>query len=159
MKITQKIVSSVLVIVLGVLCLIMKRDVITVAMTLLGALLILSGLFDIAGKLIPSAVVKIVVGVLFIIFGFTIFSAVLYIVAALLLIWGIVSLYYRIRFRVKGARAIDTIAAYAAPVLGIVIAFLLFFNQGGTVDWVFIGVGIFLILEGIISFFIPSRKN
>ena len=43
MKITQKIVWSVLVIVLGVLCLIMKRDVITVAMTLLGALLIAYG--------------------------------------------------------------------------------------------------------------------
>ena len=159
MKTTQKIVSAVFTVVLGILCLILKREVITAATTIFGALLILSGLFDLAGKQIPFAVVKIVLGVLLIVFGFTIVKAVLYIVAAVLMIYGILLLYYRIRFRVRGMRFLDAVAFYAAPVLCILISFFLFFNQGGTVEWVFIVTGIFLIAEGILLLLMPSPKN
>ncbi len=159
MKTSEKIISAALTIVLGILCIIMKGGVISVAMTILGAVLIVLGILDLAGKAFPPAVVKIVLGVLFIVFGWTIVSAVLYIVAALLMIYGILQLYGRIRFKVKGPRAIDTVAAYAGPVICIVVAFFLFFNQGGTVDWVFIVSGIFLIIEGILMLFVPSRKD
>ncbi len=159
MKTSEKVISAVLTIVLGVLCLIMKSEAVSVAMTILGAVLIVLGALDLLDKNVPFAVVKIVIGVLLIIFGWTIVSAVLYIVAALLMIYGILTLYNCIRFKVKGVRPIDTLIAYAAPVICIVIAFFLFFNQRGTVDWVFIVSGIFLILEGILMLFVPSRKQ
>ena len=88
MKTSEKIISAALTIVLGILCIIMKGGVISVAMTILGAVLIVLGILDLAGKAFPPAVVKIVLGVLFIVFGWTIVSAVLYIVAALLMITG-----------------------------------------------------------------------
>jgi uncharacterized membrane protein HdeD (DUF308 family) len=37
----------------------------------------------------------------------------------------------------------------AQPVIYILVAICLFFNQGGAISWVFILSGVFLILDGI----------
>lgn len=159
MKTSEKVISAALTIVIGILCLILKAEVISIAMTILGAVLIVVGGMNLIDKLVPPGVVKIVVGVLIIVFGWTIVSAVLYILAALLLIYGILLLYTRIKANVKGARVIDTILAYAAPVVCIVIALFLFFNQGGTVNWVFIVAGIFTIIEGVLMLVDAFKKK
>ena len=122
-------------------------------------LLIVLGIMNLTTKLVAPGVVKIVVGALVILFGWVLVSAALYILAALLLIFGILQLYAQIKLNTKGARIIDTIFAYALPVICIVIAFFLFFNQGGTVDWVFIVAGVFTIIEGILMLANSLRKN
>lgn len=86
-------------------------------MTVLGIVLIVSGILNLIDKMVMPAVVKIVVGALIILCGWVLVSAVLYIVAALLLIYGILQLYARIKLKVKGARVIDTVLAYAAPIV------------------------------------------
>lgn len=148
MKISEKWIAAILTILIGVLFIVMKSGVIGVAMTVLGAVLIVLGLLDLLQKEIPPAVVKIVIGALIILFGWTITSAVLYIVAALALIYGVLLLYQLVKSRKKGSCLLDTLLGYAVPVLFIVIGLLLFFNQGGTLNWVFIVAGIFTVIEG-----------
>ena len=148
MKISEKWIAAILTILIGVLFIVMKSGVIGVAMTVLGAVLIVLGLLDLLQKEIPPAVVKIVIGALIILFGWTITNAVLYIVAALALIYGVLLLYQLVKCRKKGSCLLDTLLGYAVPVLFIVIGLLLFFNQGGTLNWVFIVAGIFTVIEG-----------
>lgn len=123
MKTSEKVVSAVLTIVLGILLVVLPNRIVEICMTVLGIVLIVSGILNLIDKMVMPAVVKIVVGALIILCGWVLVSAVLYIVAALLLIYGILQLYARIKLKVKGARVIDTVLAYAAPIVCIVIAF------------------------------------
>ena len=159
MKTSEKVVSAVLTIVLGILLVVLPNRIVEICMTVLGIVLIVSGILNLIDKMVMPAVVKIVVGALIILCGWVLVSAVLYIVAALLLIYGILQLYARIKLKVKGARVIDTVLAYAAPIVCIVIAFFLFFNQGATLRWVFIVAGIFTIIEGALMLANAFTKN
>ena len=97
MKKTEKIVSALLTIALGVLLIVLKGSVISILMTVLGVGLIAFGLVDLCNRLIPPAVVKIVVGAIVILCGWVIVEAVLYVLAAALLIVGILLIYEKIK--------------------------------------------------------------
>ena len=97
MKKTEKIVAAGLTIALGILLMLLKADIISIIMTVLGGGWIALGLVDLVHKLVPPAIVKIVAGAVVILCGWIIVSAVLYIVAAMLLIAGIILLYEKIK--------------------------------------------------------------
>ena len=145
---TQKFLSAVFTVALGVMLIILRSEVISIAMTILGVGCIVLGIFDLVQKLIPPAVVKLVVGTIIIICGWIIVSAVLYVLAGILLIAGILFLYEKIRNRIQCQTWYLTLCEYAMPILCIVIGTLLLFNQGNTVNWVFVVSGIATILEG-----------
>ena len=148
MKKTEKIISALLTIALGVLLIVLKGNIISILMTVLGVGLVVFGILDLINKLIPPAVTKIVVGVVVILCGWLIVSAVLYVLAALLLIAWILLLYEKIKNRVVCSTLWYTICEYAVPAVFLIIGSLLLFNQGNTVVWVFILSGIFTIVEG-----------
>ncbi len=148
MKRTEKIVSAGLTIALGVLLILLKADIISILMTVLGVGLIALGVMDLVHKLVPPAVVKLVSGAVVILCGWIIVSAVLYIVAAMLLVVGIILLYEKIKGKVSFSSKWKTLCDYAVPVLFILIGLCLLFNQGNTVNWVFIISGIFTVVEG-----------
>lgn len=148
MKRTEKIVSAGLTIALGVLLILLKADIISILMTVLGVGLIALGVMDLVHKLVPPAVVKLVSGAVVILCGWVIVSAVLYIVAAMLLVAGIILLYEKIKGKVCFSSKWKTVCDYAVPVLFILIGLCLLFNQGNTVNWVFIISGIFTVAEG-----------
>lgn len=145
---TQKFLSAVFTVALGVMLIILRSEVISIAMTILGVGCIVLGIFDLVQKWIPPAVVKLVVGTIIIICGWIIVSAVLYLLAGILLIAGILFLYEKIRNRIQCQTWYLTLCEYAMPILCIVIGMLLLFNQGNTVNWVFVVSGIVTILEG-----------
>ena len=145
MKKSETIISAIVTIALGVLLMIMKGEMISVFMTILGVALIVLGLIDLLLRNITFAVIKLVAGSVVIFFGWTIVSAVVYIIAALVLIVGILALYDAIRFRLRCVRGMETLKILAPPVVCILIGFVLFFNQW---DWVFVVAGLFTILEG-----------
>ena len=148
MKKTEKLISALATITLGVLLLILQGGIVSIIMTVLGVGLIVFGVIDLINKNFPHAVVKIVCGVVIIICGWVIVSAVLYVLAGLLLIAGILLLYEKIRCGKKAETLLKTIIEYAIPVLCIVIGILLMFNQNNTVKLVFIFGGILTIIEG-----------
>ena len=145
MKKSEKIISAIFTIAIGVLLMIMKGEMISIFMTILGVSLIVLGLIDLLDRNFPIAVVKIVVGSVVIFFGWTIVSAVVYILASLVLIVGILALYDCIRFRLRCVRGMEVLKILAMPVVCILIGLVLFFNKW---DWVFVVAGLFTILEG-----------
>lgn len=145
----DKLIEGALTILLGILFLILQGDVITIAMTVLGVVLIVMAVLDVLDHRTLSAIVKAVFGVVVLIFGWALTAAALYILAALLLIWGIWELYSKLHIHLKGNTPGLTVMLYIAPILNILLGLLLLFNQGATVSWIFIVVGVMLIVDGV----------
>jgi uncharacterized membrane protein HdeD (DUF308 family) len=142
---TEKILSSIFTIALGVLLIVMKGEMISVFMTVLGIALIVLGIIELLQKCVTPAVIKIVFGGLIIFFGWTIVTAVVYIIAAMILIVGILSLYDCIRFKLRSLSDEELVRTLLTPVVCILIGLTLFFNQW---DWIFVLAGILTVLEG-----------
>ena len=148
MRKTEKLISALLTIALGILLIVLKGGIISIMMTVLGVALIVFGVIDLVNRLIPPAVVKIVLGVVIVVCGWAIVTAVLYLLAACLIVAGILLLYEKIKSRVSCSTLWLTVCEYALPTILLLIGALLLFNQGNTVKWVFIISGIFTVLEG-----------
>lgn len=145
---TQKILSAILTMALGVMLIVLQGEVISIAMTVLGVGCIVLGIMDLAQKRVPPAVVHLVLGVIIIVCGWAIVGAVLYLLAGVLLVAGILLVYEKLKLRVRCSTWHQALCEYAVPVLCIVIGILLLFNQGNTVNWVFIVCGIITLIEG-----------
>lgn len=147
----NNIISAVLMAVLGVLFIVWKSKVISIGMTILGVMLIIQAIIDIFGKHYISCVIKAVIGVVMIIFGWQLVSISLYIMAAVLLIYGVMQLVRAVRLLPNLHTAFSKILIFFSPAVCLVISCLLLFNQGGTVSWVFIISGIFLLIQALLS--------
>lgn len=148
MKKSERLITALITIALGVLLIVLRGDLISILMTVVGLGLIALGVMDLIDNRIPPAVVKLVGGVVVIVCGWVIVEAVLYLVAGALLIAGILLLYEKIKSRSRCDTLFYTVCEYAVPAVFLVIGTLLMFNQGNTVNWVFIFGGIFTIIEG-----------
>ncbi len=156
MKKTEKLIAALATMALGVLLLIMKGDMISILMTVVGVAAIVLGVIDLINKAVPAGVVKIVVGLLIILFGWVLVSAVLYILGAILIIVGILVLYELIKKCTKLVLSDwSSILKYAKPVVCILIGLLLFFSG---FEWVFILAGIITVIEGSLIL-IDALKN
>lgn len=147
----NKSVSAALTIALGVLFIILKGQVVSIAMTVLGVALMVLAVLDLAHNLVPPAVVKAVVGVLVLVFGWAFVSVALYIMGALLLIYGILQVISTFKAAFFGKNILLTILSLVEPAICVFAGICLFFNQGGTIAWVFIVSGVFLIIDGILA--------
>ena len=148
MKTSEKIISSIVTMALGVLLLVLKGDFISILMTIAGISLITLGVLDIFYQLVPPAVVKIVVGLMIILCGWVIVEVVLYIVAAILLIVGILMLYDKIKKKLYCRDIVRTIFEFAVPSLFVLIGLMFLFHQGKAVNFIFVVSGILTIMEG-----------
>ena len=147
---TKQLLGAILSIVIGVLCIVLQNQVLGWLMTGIGVLLIVSGLLDlILAKNLISFVVKAVIGAAIILLGWLAVTVVLYIIAVLMVIYGILGI---LQISANPAAGVGLkILALFRPVLNLVVGICLFFNQGGTVQWVLIVVGILLVVDGILS--------
>ena len=145
MKLTSNLITAILTIVIGVLFVALKGGVIGIAMTVLGVGLIVWAVLDLIDKNNTSGIIKLIAGIVVIVFGWTLASIVLYVMAALLLVYAVYQLYQLITGKVKD------FVKFIEPGVMALIAILLLFNQGGTIAWVFIVAGIFLIVEGALA--------
>ena len=150
---TEKVISAIAAILIGVLLIVLKSGVLSVLNTVVGVVLVAIGIFDLVQKEVKFGVVKCVLGVLILAFGWLILQAILYVFAALLIIVGICWIYDLIRCKVKLCRDWRVILEYLKPAFCLLIGLLLLFNQGGTVDWVFIVCGVFTVVEGVLMLF------
>ena len=148
MKKTDKIITALLTIALGVLLIVLRGKIVSILMTVLGFALVSFGVMDLFSRLFPPAVIKIVIGFVIVLCGWVIVEAVLYVVSALLIIAGVLLLYEKIRFRKICATLLVTLCEYAVPAVLLVIGTLLLFNNGGMAKWVYYFSGTFTVLAG-----------
>ena len=148
MKKSEKIITSVLTLTLGILLMVLKGGTLQVFTSVFGIMLLIVSVFDFVAKDFKLGVAKCVIGVLILVFGWLIVKVALYVLAAGLVIVGIWGIYDRIKCGIGFSWQVKPILLYARPVVCILIGLLLLFNQGGTIDWVFVVGGILTVIEG-----------
>jgi uncharacterized membrane protein HdeD (DUF308 family) len=147
----NKLIAALFLTLLGLLFLIWKGGVISIAMTVLGVMLIVQAVFDVIGKNYVGCVVRAVLGIVILIFGWAFVTVALYVMAAVLLIYGLLQLIEAIKAFPKQKSLTAKIVEFIQPAICIVIAVCLLFNQGATVSWAFIVAGVFLIVQGVLG--------
>ncbi len=149
MKNTNKMITAVVAIIVGILFIAMKGEVISLAMTALGIAAVVMGILDITKSESKGGVIKLVVGALIITFGWLFTSVMLYIIAALMIIYCIGNLVASLKTDGYPMSTVQAIRTYAKPVIGLVAGACLLLNQGRTVSWAFVIAGIVFVAEGI----------
>lgn len=147
----NQLVAAILMTVLGILFIVLKNDVISIGLTVLGVMLIVQAIIDIVNRQYVPAVIKAVIGIIVILLGWVFVKVAIYIMAAVLLIYAILQLIMVIRLLSSAKNVLVKALGFVQPVIYIVISCCLLFNQGGTIAWMFILSGIFLIIQGIIA--------
>jgi uncharacterized membrane protein HdeD (DUF308 family) len=140
--------TAIALILIGGLFIIYKGEVISIAMSLIGITLVVLGIIDILRARVFSGVVKLVFAALVVLAGWLFVTLALYVLGAFLLIAGITQLIAISKLKIKKL-TLPAVMHIAQPVIYILVAICLFFNQGGAISWVFILSGVFLILDGI----------
>ena len=132
-------------IIAGILCILFKGEVINWLMTIIGVILIVDGILSIFNNVKEMGIIKIIVGVVLIVMGWVIGIAILYVLSVLFILYGVMNLYNLIKAKVS------SILLYVMPVMQLIIGVALLFNMGGTVNVIFIVIGVCLIIDGIIE--------
>lgn len=147
----SKLISAILMTVIGVLFIVLKSEVISIGMTILGVMLIVQAILDLINKKFASAVIRGVIGALVIVLGWLFVTVALYIMAAVLLICGVLQLIDVIRSLPHFKSILAKIVGFIQPAVYIVIAVFLFMDQGKALSWVFILGGVFFIVQGALA--------
>ena len=145
---SNELLTAIALILIGGLFIIYKGEVISIAMSLIGITLVVLGIIDILRARVFSGVVKLVFAALVVLAGWLFVTLALYVLGAFLLIAGITQLIALSKLKIK-KMTLPTVMHIAQPIIYILVAICLFFNQGGAISWVFILSGVFLILDGI----------
>ena len=147
----NKLFRALMYIVLGALFIILKGEVISIAMTAVAFYLIVTGILALSKKMTNTGVIYLVCGLIVLFFGWVFVSVAVYVIAALLLIYGILQLINVSKLRIKGFKK------YLEPILNIVIGLCFLLNLGNTIDWIFYVLGILFIVEGILTLLFSKR--
>lgn len=155
MKKNQAVVSAALMLIIGILLIVFRREVLSIAMTILGACLIVLGVLDlIECRDYLLFAVKVVIGILIIVCGWAILGIACYVIGALLLVYGLMQLWNFICSKTKIVSVSDFFAVYSNPIMNIIIGLcLLLSNVGSIADVMFIIVGAFFIIEAALDLF------
>jgi len=140
---------GILAVVVGTMLIIMKGEVLSIALTLLGVTAILMGVLDIARNSGSSGIMKLIIGAAIILFGWLFVDITLIVIAVLMILFCGMNLIGSLKTDGYPMSAVQTIRTYAKPVIGLLAGICLLFNRGGTVAWVFTVVGIVFVIEGI----------
>lgn len=153
------IVSSIISIVLGFVLIIMKGEVINLAITLLGAAVIVWAIADFVNGFVNLGIVKGVIGVCILVFGWIFVNLALYILAASIIIKGLLQIANINRFPLVDFTVKDKILIYLKPAVTVLAGACLLLNQGGTIAWIFILAGILLLVEGALELIETIKGN
>ena len=137
----------------GLLLCLLKGEVISIVLSIIGILVLVSAFFDWKNQRTNAGIVKLVVGICILLFGWLFVNLALFLLAAVIIIIGLKKI-----MQVKEQSPVnlskqDKVVVYAKPVLTVLAGAILLLNQGGVIDWIFMVVGILLIVEGALEFF------
>lgn len=148
MKLNKQI-TAIIAIVVGLMFIAMKGEVISIALSVLGAGFLIMGIMSIAKKEQQKGVLGIIAGAAVLIFGWLFVNVALTVVAVLMILFCGMNLVGNLKNDGYPMSTVQTIKVYSKPIMGLVAGICLLFNQGGTVAWVFVLAGILFVLEGI----------
>ncbi len=147
---SNKLLTSVITIVLGVLLMVWKTSIISIAITLFGVYLIILGILDLVNKKDETtAIIKLIVGVAAILLAWLLTAVAVITLGVILMLHGITLILDIIKANKQVKGLVPTIMLWAVPVISIAAGLFIAFGSG--MDWAFIVVGVIVIIEGMIS--------
>ena len=147
----SKLVSGIIFAVVGLLLIVLKGQVISIAATCLGVVFIVNGIMSVVKNDLTKGIITIVIGAIIILFGWLFVTIALYILGALLIAYGVLDLINKSKVKIVFDDTLKKVLYYVIPVLYIVAGACLLFNQGETVSFVFILTGVILLVNGILT--------
>lgn len=151
MRRKEDIISAIISMLIGVMLVVMKGQVVSIAITVFAVIVMISAVIDLVNKLTNSAIAKAVIGVCLLIFGWVFVSVALYLLAAGIIIFGLLRIVNMHKILPEDLTHDQKLFAYIRPAITVLAGICLLFNQGGAVDWVFILTGILLVAEGVLD--------
>ena len=153
MKKTSNLISAIMTLALGILCLILKQGVVTIGLTVLGVVLIVTAVLELIRFNVVSGVIKAVLGIAVLVVGYLLFDIALKVIGVVILVYGILELIKRLVAVVQGrsGKLWTTILGFIYPSLCIVASFFLITSTGSAVSWAIIVAGVLFIVEGILA--------
>lgn len=158
MKVSFKIYSAIISIAVGLMFIILKDDIIGIALTLVGIGAVIMAIVDFVNRQIQSGVIKAIIGVAVLVLGWVFVDIAIYIIAGALIALGISQIITAVRLSVFG-NILQKVFMFIKPVATLAAGLCLFFNKGGTMDWIFILSGVLILVEGLLSLADPSDKT
>lgn len=148
----RNIVDAVLSIGFGVLCLVMRQELLHVMLVILGGLLVAAGIIDVVLRHeLVIGVVKIVIGVFSVAMAWdpVTIEILLYLLAVVMTFYGVLGI---LQVLVNSSNGIKSkFHAAARPAVHLAIGISLFIHQPGFVTWFFLITGVLFIVIGVLS--------
>lgn len=144
---TKKI-TAIVAIVVGLLFLILKGEVISIALTVLAVGAVAMGIYKLIKKETQVGITAIVIGVVVGLCGWLFVNVTLVVIAVLMILGCVMNLLGNLKNDGYKMSVGQALKVYLKPVLGIIAGICLLFNQGGVMNWVFIVTGVLFIIEG-----------
>lgn len=142
-KNTSNLFSAILYILIGVLLIVFKSQTLGWAMTIAGAIFVISGILDVIKKNWMGGAVSLIIGLAILILGWLAAQIVLLVLGLLIAIKGVVALIEE--FKKKKLSVFGILFAVLTVIVGLMLAF------GNALDVLIIVCGIFLIVDGILG--------
>ncbi len=150
-KLNSNVMNAVLYIVVGLLFCIFRLKLLKWAMTAIGIALIVVGILSIVKNKLTEGIIMIAVGVLVILGGWLFVEIIALILGVILIAKGVLDI-------VKIVKEKYPLIELISPILTAIVGVMLIANTWGTIDWVFIILGIILIVDGVLLLFAKEEK-
>lgn len=142
----QAVINAIALIVLGILFCIFRAGMMNVLLTIVGVVLIGLGIYDIIRKNYIPAVIEIILGIAVIVCGWTILDIALLVLGIGLVVYSVYEIVMIAKdFKKKGWMAL------IKPVITLIVGIFLIVAKWVLVDWIFIVIGVILIINGILA--------
>lgn len=159
MKFEKEYLNAIVNIALGIMFIIFRGSVISIAITLLGIVAILLGVIDFVNKQTTFGIIKCICGVAVLVFGWIFLYIACVILGFVLIAMGAMRIVDTYHLMPVNATVTEKIMSYLKPSVSIVAGLCLIFNFGGVVDWLLIVAGALLIVDGILGFTMNAKKQ
>jgi len=153
----NKLLTGIILAAVGLLFIILKGQVISIAATCIGVVLIVNGIMLILREDMTKGIAMIVVGVVIILFGWLFVTIALYILAVILIYFGVIDIINKFKVKIIFDDVIKKILYYLIPILYIVAGVCLLFNQGEAISFVFVLTGVILLINGVLTIIDASK--
>ena len=149
----SQFVSAIMTLVLGILFLILKGEVVGIALTVFGIVLIVTAVLELIRKNIVSGIIKAVLGIAVLTIGWVLLDIALLVIGIVLVVFGVLEFIKRIVAIVKkqNGKLLATVLGFISPVFSVGAGAFLITSSGEAVTWAIIVGGVLLIIDGLIA--------
>ncbi len=155
---SNKLISAILTIVLGLLFIVFKGSVIELAITIFGVAFIVMGIMDILKKDIVGGVIRAAIGALVILLGWLLLKVALIVLGVVLIAYGVLQTFEILQGKSRRKSVKALLIQYAQPALNVLVGLCLLFAYEA-MNVMCIVVGVIFLLEGFVALVDFLRKN